>query len=257
MSIRKILYPVIFISFFLGGIALAFAPTPSAASSLDVSYSSISAPAVMEAKAVSELESNASSLSQQLNILMVGVDEVGITQTRLRSLWLVMVPPGGGPVTFMPIYPQPAGMGEDYSQPHNPIIVDARFPESATIVRILADQGTWWDEVILFDETGMLSVLDILGGAKEYAPQLVKILASQGGAMAWDDPQSALQHQTNMLKQLCSMSSSFHSSISPEIFGIPDDSHLKISSNKIDLMSELFVINASIISFGCQFPTVN
>ncbi|MEK6256807.1 MAG: hypothetical protein N2C13_05765, partial [Chloroflexota bacterium] len=151
MTMRRLLYPTIFISFFVSGIAMAFSslPTLAVSNAVPVTYAPEQAASAVQ---------SVSKITKQTNILMIGVDEVGSNQTQLRSLWLVIVSPEGGPLTFMPIYPQPANLGEsDYASPHNPIVVDARFPESATIIRLLADQNTWWDEVILFDEVGMLS----------------------------------------------------------------------------------------------------
>ena len=154
MKIRQVAFTLIFVAFFSAGLGMGFSYTPAK-----------SAPMVA-APSLSERQVETIQLSEQLNVLVIGVEEVGATETRLKSIWLILVPPGSGDLTFMPIYPQPAGMaGEAYAEPHEPIMVDARSVESATIIRLLADQNTWWHEVVLV-EAQFGGAIEVNGGRR-------------------------------------------------------------------------------------------
>lgn len=199
-------------------------------------------------------------LSEQLNVLVIGVEEVGAAETRLKSIWLILVPPGSGDLTFMPIYPQPAGMAaEVYAAPHEPVMVDARSVESATIIRLLADQNTWWHEVVLVDEAGLASMLKLLGGLDMYSEPLAGVVDANGAPKAWEQPQTALANQTALLMSICGQSNSFAQLLLPGAFMRPDTAHFQTSSNHVDLFAVLYSISMkiSITGFGCQFPSLN
>ncbi|MEK6256940.1 MAG: hypothetical protein N2C13_06465, partial [Chloroflexota bacterium] len=209
MKYKHVIYPLIFVSFFVGGLAMGFTYTPAQGANL--------APA-SDASAFA-MQPEVKKTEEQLNVLVIGVDEVGKTETRLRSIWLILVPPGGGELVFMPIYPQPASTTNAlYASAHEPLIVDSRSPASATIIRVLAEQGTWWNEVVVADEIGILEMLNLLGGVEGYRPELAGLLSTEGAPMAWENPQMALANQASLFKGICGRSSSFASLLSPGTF---------------------------------------
>lgn len=245
MKFKHLAYPTIFGSFFAAGLAMGFAYLPTA-----------SAPGPELAIAPS-YELQDAQPREQLNVLLIGVEEVGSPETRLMSIWLVVIPPDGRELTFMPIYPQAASaQDQSYASPHEPVWVDARTPASATVVRLLAEQGTWWDETALMDETGLMLLLDLLGGAGSYYQEL-SVLLSAGAPRAWDNPQAALAAQSVLLRTICERSSSFGGLLNPGSFIPPSPAHFLTSANEVDLFAELFKLSTSITGFGCQFPALD
>lgn len=217
-----------------------------------------SAPAAI-LQGISAQQVETSQLTEQLNVLVIGVEEVGAAETRLKSIWLILVPPNGGELTFLPIYPQAARSSiEVYAKPHEPLWVDARSVESATIIRLLAEQKTWWHEVVLVDEAGLASMLELLGGVDLYTETLAGVISINAAPNAWEQPQAALASQTALFKDICGQSIAFAQMLDPGAFLLPDSGHFKTSSNHVDLFSILHTISlrTSISGFGCQFPTL-
>ena len=245
MRFKELAYPTIFGAFFIAGLSMGFSYIPAS-----------SAPG-FELETVQSVEAKNFLPREQINVLLIGVEHVGSEETRLMSMWLILIPPDGNELTFMPIYPQTASSADQiYASPHEPIWVDARTPESATNTRLLAEQGTWWDEVALLDEIGMALVLDMLGGIDSYREELSSMI-SEGAARAWENPQASLAAQTALLKRICDNSSSFGLLLSLGTFELPPSTHFLSSTNRVDLFIELYKLSSSINGFRCQFPTMD
>lgn len=244
MRIKPLFYLMAFSLFFISGLLLAMGKETEVP---DVPLS-----------ANIERGNEAAAHDKQLNILVIGVEEVGSTETNLEGIWLILLPPSHDTLSFIPIYPQNSKDGSLlYSQPHEAIKINTSSLKSATDIDLLEDQNTWWDEVVLLDKTGLFTLFGLVGGEAVIREALAEYADGVGEVSSWDQPGLALSNQAGLIQNLCDHSGSFFLLTNGEGIISPPNTHLMSSEYQIDIIELLYSLSSTNSEFDCQFPTLD
>ena len=139
----------------------------------------------------------------QRSILMVAVDNLRSEHPRLEGIWLLVYRPTSPGPYLMPLYPASlAGASPDRFLENNySLTSEGAFAQPFTA--FLHGREIWWTNYMVIDETGISSVVDLLGGIPEEGGSKTGHQVISEFTRPWDNPGQALQNQTSVLKDLC------------------------------------------------------
>ena len=192
-----------------------------------------------EAMAISVVSTN------QRNVLIVGVEQMDVSLTRIESIWLVMHLPDSNNYSLLPIYPATSPtMSINYLAPHEPLWLNPQQIDNVEQLAILKEQGIWWNDVVLVDRVGVREMLLVAG--------LVDIPLS----VAWEMPREAQNDQAGILQQMCSQRLAFGGgdkitqllSLTPE--------HFSSSMNRFKLIETWEDLTSPENVLNCEFPSL-
>lgn len=188
-----------------------------------------------------------------LQVLIILVEQMNQAQTEVLGIWLISVPEEFSNVTFQPIYPTPISERmNEYSIPHEPILIDSRNITSSTNSQISTHSYVKWDEVIIIDPIGAIEVLEMFGGAELYTQYLSGALSLNKFATTWLDPQGALHYQGQLLENLCTNSYRYSEWLSGVAFTLPSNDHFKTSFFDLDIFTLIQRLVAPASNLQCN-----
>jgi len=183
--------------------------------------------------------------TNQRNVLIVAVEQMDSSLTRIEGIWLVMHMHTSHNYSLVPIYPATSPtMRVDYLLPHEPLWLNPQKLENVDQLTILKAQGIWWNDVVMVDRVGVREML-ILSG-----------LVDLPLAVAWEVPREAQNDQAGILKQLCGQHVALGEagklaqllSLTPE--------HLRSSMNHFKLIEVWEELTSKETIFNCEFPSL-
>ena len=128
--------------------------------------------------------------TNQRNTLIVGVEQMDASLTRIEGIWLMMHLPDSPNYSLLPIYPATSPtMTNDYLVPHEALWLDPQNIDNVEQLAILKEQGIWWNDAVIADRYAISQMLLIAG--------LVDIPLS----IAWEMPREAQNDQAGILQQ--------------------------------------------------------
>jgi len=193
--------------------------------------------------------------SNQLNILVIGVEQTQQPQTRLLSIWLVIVSRVSSEVRLLPIYPPASRAGAGgYSSAHLPVWVDSRSLAAVLSAELLAGQDYLWNEVLLLDRFAMVRMLELLGGGALQGGLLDQAAAVIALPAPWEEPQESLRTQAGVLANLCANMSSYSLLLGLDGLVTLPASHLQTSLDEHELLAEWERFVDAGLHAQCEFP---
>jgi len=148
-------------------------------------------------------ESDTGIGNRQRNLLIVGVDHLNSPEPTLDSVWLLISIPGIESLTLIPIYPTIEGgtTVADTSLAQIFALTGEKIPKNEFLDRL--GQQIWWDNYLLFDQKGFASMVDTLIKVNDESIDLDISSILTPFPPAWQDPDSALNHQARLLEIVC------------------------------------------------------
>jgi hypothetical protein len=138
-------------------------------------------------------------------LLIIGVDRLNVQDPDLESIWLLGYFPNKPHISLVPVYPSPPspslhGQAEIIRSIH----LTADGHPSPELVRFLRKEHIWWNGHVILDATGMIELVDLLGGVQIGGQQLNGALAVSSFPPPSEDLPAALTGQTRLLRGMCS-----------------------------------------------------
>ena len=182
----------------------------------------------------------------QHNVLVVLVDDLGTQPSVLKGIWLAAQSAGSAQINWMPIYPVPILEGtSEYAQPHSQIFLASKDLQDLTFLPPIRNQGIWWDETSLLDETALSAMATLAG--------------NQPTALAdtWLEPQRALQEQVQLIQNLCKSATSWSSSsaLDQSLALMPD--HMRSSLSSFEMIAHWDSWSLAGFALSCTHPWAN
>ena len=183
--------------------------------------------------------------TNQRNVLIVGVEQMDLSLTRIEGIWLMMHLPGSDMYSLLPIYPATSPtMRIDYLVPHDPLWLDPQKIENVEQLAILKEQNIWWNDLVLLDRVGIQEMLLAAG--------LVNIPLS----VAWEMPREAQNDQAGILQQMCTNRIAFGGGTTFTHLLTLNPDHFKSSMNHMKLIEVWEKMTNSDNPIICDFPSL-
>lgn len=245
-TIKILLMFGVFTGFMVGGILAASAVTgPGGSTSL----------AGLEPGM--KLDSTGTAPNGQRNILLIGVDQLGIETPHLEGLWLLMNVAASNKVTLLPLYPATPGKEVlDSAQLASRFRLDSNGNPNADFLSIIQEADFWWSNYFVLDQTGLAQLIDYnqgvnLGGGPVGGGQAVASLASANG-----DGLAALNSQAVLIQAVCNQQSAkLISADLRQVFTLLSG-HYQTDLKLKTLISEWQKPLTSSGQITCEFPTL-
>ena len=192
--------------------------------------------------------------SDQHNLLVIGIDQRNSAQPVLESVWLVMYFPGKPDFTFVPVYPMSGGQNVAASSSLlASFSLDSTGRPDQAFLRQLAER-IWWNNYLVIDQTGMMAVIDMVGGIPINQHFLDGAQIMKRMPTSSHDPDGGYASQLSLLRALCSQASSSPSkeAIATTLRTIKNN--LTTDLDLIDSLDFWFGQNETPITVGCEFP---
>ena len=198
-------------------------------------------------------DSESNSDRGQRNLLVIGVDQNNSPDPILESIWLLISYPGKSNLTLIPIYPTVEGgipladstLAQIFSiSPEG--VPDTRF------FNHLRDQ-LWWDNYILINKEGISGVFELLNKSQpdfEIAATIASLPA------AWQDPDGALQGQSQLMKMACERTSKLLEQIKISKFIQDIQPYIQTDLNWEAVSQTWSFEPPDSLQIECEFPTL-
>lgn len=192
--------------------------------------------------------------TDQQNLLVIGVDQLKVGNPELISIWLVMFFPGKPDFTFLPVYPVPGEKGAGASSDlQASFSLDRAGRPDLAFLHQLSD-WIWWNNYVVIDQTGMISLIDMVGGIPLHKGHLDGAQVMAKLASSSNESNTAFAKQVSLLEGICT-----------QIHKTPSKKELatilrKIKPNlvtNLDLKDSLdiwFDQNEKFLTVHCEFP---
>jgi len=142
-------------------------------------------------------------VTDQRNLLVIGVDNLRTPEPELESAWLVMYFPGKPDFTLLPIYPMPAKQGIQTSPALlSSFSLDPGGRPNPAFLQKLAD-WIWWNNYLVIDQTGMIALINMLGGISENNQILDGAQVMARVRSSSQDSDAAYVSQASLLEDIC------------------------------------------------------
>ncbi len=200
----------------------------------------------------------ATSAPRQHNLLILGADSLESDAPRLESVWIAMYFPGAAHITLMAVYPPPESPQASGLAPTLPdyFALDRDGAPVQAFTAHLQASGLWWTDYVLFDENGLLNVLDLANTFNAAPWNGIDAIASLPRAA--EDAASAHVGQLMLMQQLCRAAGRAASADSvkiAELFALRPQ-HMAASLSLEDALLEWEGLFLSGGSLTCEFPTL-
>lgn len=196
--------------------------------------------------------------ARQRNLLVIGVDELGLPRPDLQSVWLVIYIPGQPRYMLLPVFPSQSDP-DDFGQHLAHLFqLDQTKTPGAEFLLALEEKGLWWTGYLILDQVALIDVVEFLGGAGEYsALDGASTVANLPNVLA--DPQQALASQAKLFDELCQnvarMSGDDHWRL-PYLFSmIPDHAISNLDLVQVSAEWQDLLDHASEVV--CEFPSLS
>lgn len=188
----------------------------------------------------------------QRNLLVIGIQDLSAPEPVLESIWLLISFPGDASITLLPIFPNPNG---DYSSPNKSVIKSfslnsGQIPEDVFFNQLR--QQFWWDSYILIDKVGLSIALDTIHELS--GVELRTVLESIPSSL--NNPNEALQRQTDLLNTACNQLNILPNSTQAEILVQQIDDHLRTDLNWSGVFRGWSSNQPVGHQLECEFPTL-
>lgn len=192
--------------------------------------------------------------TNQRNLLVIGVDQLQAAQPVLESLWLVLYFPGKPDFTFLPVYPMPGEQGVQATSAllENFSLESTGHPNSAFLHQ-LAD-WIWWNNYMVIDQTGMISLINMLGGIPINNQNLDGAQVMARMPESSQDSQAAYASQASLLAGICGQTKKLPSKKAIAITIRKIESNLTTDLDLIDSLDTWLVPNKKSLTVRCEFP---
>ena len=191
--------------------------------------------------------------TRQHNLLLVGVDDLSLSNARLESVWLVMHYPDTAIFSFMPLYPSPLPAPSNlYATPHEPLHLDPGSPSTLEKFDFIASSKIWWDDVVVVDETAVIQILSLPAGADTGENAQVQYFVALPSA--WEAPKQAHIGQAALLAALCERETAFFDLSNLDRLFTLVPSHISVSMDESEIMSAWHRLAGNGPELNCDFP---
>jgi hypothetical protein len=199
------------------------------------------------------VESDSSIGNGQRNLLAIGVDQIKSPDPILESIWLLISFPGKSSLTLIPIYPTvEGGVPLADSTLAQLFSISAEGIPDINFFDHLRDQ-IWWDNYFLIDKEGFTAVLELLNRSEpdfEVASNIASL------PPAWQDPDGALQGQTQLMKMACVRTSKLLGQIKTSEFIQKIQPHILTDLNWGEISQQWSFGQPDSLQIDCEFPTL-
>lgn len=188
----------------------------------------------------------------QRNLLVIGVQDLTAPEPVLESIWLLILYPRDANISLLPIFPVPDGgvIPQNNALMKSFSLSSQHIPESFFFDQLR--QQFWWDNYILIDKAGLSNVLDIIHQFS--SAKLGTILESIPST--WENPNEALQRQTELLKTACKQLERLPNSIKSEILIQQIDDQIYSDLNWSEFIRGWSSNRPVGYQIECEFPTL-
>lgn len=188
----------------------------------------------------------------QRNLLVIGVQDLISPEPVLESLWLLILFPRDANISLIPIFPNPDS--EIFPQ-YNSLMKSFSLNSQQIPEPIFLDQlrqQYWWDSYILIDKVGLSKVLEVIHHFSSV--NLGTILESIPSV--WENPNEALQRQTDLLKIACKQLERLPISTKSEILIQQMEDQFYSDINWTELVQAWSSRKSVGYPLECEFPTL-
>lgn len=259
---RSALFLVLFSSFFLFGFRIGI-PTfanlrhviLAAASQLYPAQSTPNYPIPSQQNIYPAQNNNG-----QRNILMIGVDQLGVPSPHLEGVWLILYIPHFPQLTLMPIYPVGSHLGNQSNDPSlaNLFNLGPDLSPNAKFLEAVQVGDLWWNNYVVFDKIASMRIVDFLGGVKIGSAENVDGMHAVVSLISTkDDPTAALISQARLSQELChrAASRSFTDVDLNDLFDLLSN-HISTDINKERLIWDWLNLSKSGGGISCVYPSM-
>jgi hypothetical protein len=197
----------------------------------------------------------------QRNILIIGVDRLenafppNENSPRLESIWLVVYFPGQENVSWVPIYPPPTGIKDNFRpSPADLFTLKPNGSPGTALFNLLHVHQIWWSGYILIDEIGLAEALKIMypedsGGSPRYGTGELRMIPKP-----WDNQAAAYLGQSTLLKKLCLQTANASNDVNFTQLKTLIPEHMQTNIDISQLAQEWQQITTSNSRLVCEFP---
>ncbi len=198
--VKKFPFLFIFITCLLLGLA--------AGSSFGLTNKIIKSKAQSDVQTAQEAKIPSVTPNGQRNLLVIGVDLLDFKTPRLESVWLVLYSPAAPSLTLLPLFPASleGGPARDEYLEEN-FKLDENGSLGQDFKAALISKDLWWSNYAVIDEVGLAELIDMVGGARENNEPVSGLRLVAAATPPWENRQTALRDQSQILEQLCQVSS--------------------------------------------------
>lgn len=192
-------------------------------------------------------------LPGQVNVLVIGVDDLENTTPILQSIWLVIYRADTAQLDFLPVYPVHPAMGLlEYEAPHSPIAWDALTTSPASLP-VVAAQKLHWDESITIDQHALYALLGYL--QQSGAPQASEAsLFMERYPIPWEAPSASRYVQESLVRYLCEQRATISTSAGSQVILANMSDHMVSSLNSTSFQLAWQSLANSSSGLTCNFP---
>ena len=198
-------------------------------------------------------DSESSIGSGQRNLLVIGVDQKKSPDPILESIWLLISYPGKSNLTLIPIYPTiEGGIPLADSTLAQIFSISSEGVPDTKFFNHLKDQ-LWWDNYILINKEGISALFEFLNQSEpdfEVAATMASLPA------AWQDPDGALQGQSQLMKMACERTSKLLGEVNFSKFIQEIQLHVHTDLNWEEVSQNWSFRPPASLQIECEFPTL-
>ena len=152
-----------------------------------------------------------SPLQGQRNTLVILVDSLSASPSRLEGLWLVGQLSANPQLVFFPIFPASAAAGEW----ERLFGLDSQGQPAPTFLEYLASRNIRWDHYLIVDHASLAELIELAGRIQWDGQQLSGPAVVAKMPSAQFEPLAALQAQAFVAQELCKNTAALLQSADP------------------------------------------
>jgi hypothetical protein len=193
----------------------------------------------------------------QNNLLLILVDQADALEPGLQGVWMLIHDPTGRKVTFMPIYPAEAKLGQEVKQAVEMQRVNGLSTE---LQQALQKQGLWWDHYLVIDREALARLVQLAGGIDLGEGRLNGQQVTGLLPIANPDAQTSLALQARIAQGICQSFGTMIQKDHPEaifelLIGKPMQPSVYSDLTHSDL-SAFWIRSKKVGDIACEFPTL-
>jgi hypothetical protein len=193
----------------------------------------------------------------QNNLLLILVDQVDALEPALQGVWMLIQDPSGRKVTFMPIYPAEAELGQEVKQAVEMQKVNGLPLE---LEQALQKQGLWWDHYLVIDRETLSRLVELAGGIDLGDGRLNGQQVTDLLPIASPDAQTSLALQARIAHGICQRFGALLQKDNPDaVFELLIDKPTQPSMISDLVHSDLSAFwsrSKKVGEIACEFPTL-
>jgi hypothetical protein len=196
--------------------------------------------------------------SGQRNTLLVVVDEKGMPNPKLRSIWLLLELPNKDTLTLIPLYPAAVKNHTVHDQLlENTFAIDKGQSFDESFLTQFSELNIWWDEYILVDDYIMGSLFELSNGSSIAGIPITGSDIRSGHLPEFENKTKQLRFQVGLFQFFCQKISlaPLHPNYQNTIASF--SSHTLTSLDNQDIVAMLDHLTHMNHAPNCDFPTLN